>query len=219
MNFNLVRICALGVILLSSNQALADRDFGVGVKVGTLGAGIEGTWRPLPYLDVRLGANYYEFKDSGSQSGINYDATLNLESFYGTVNFRFPLSPLRVTAGMFSNGNEFNLASQDSTLITIGDTTYPSASVGKLSSTTSFDSTAPYLGVGFDFTVLGKVGLNLDFGVLWQGDPQVSLFADGPIASDPGFQANLEEERNQLLDEVSDYKAWPVLSLGFVYNF
>ena len=64
-----------------------------------------------------------------------------------------------------------------------------------------------------------KVGLNLDFGVLWQGDPQVSLFADGPIASDPGFQANLEEERNQLLDEVSDYKAWPVLSLGFVYNF
>ena len=30
---------------------------------------------------------------------------------------------------------------------------------------------------------------------------------------------SLEAERLELEDEMSDYKAWPVLSLGFVYNF
>ena len=29
----------------------------------------------------------------------------------------------------------------------------------------------------------------------------------------------LEAERQDLEDEISDYKAWPVVSLAFVYNF
>ena len=68
-------------------------------------------------------------------------------------------------------------------------------------------------------TVLGKVGLNLDFGVLWQGDPEVTLAASGPLGSDPVFQESLEAERQELVEEVEDFKAWPVVTLGFVYNF
>jgi len=213
------RAATVLAFLVFSQAASADNDFGLGVKVGTLGAGVEGTWRPLPYLDVRIGANAYDFEDTGSQAGVNYDAELNLESYYGTVNFRFPMSPMRLTAGAFGNGNEVNLVSQDSTFITIGGETYPSAAVGTLTSKTAFSGTAPYLGVGFDFTVFRKVGMNLDFGVLWQGEPEVTLTADGPLAADPDFQANLEAERQELFDEVKDFKAWPVLSLGFVFNF
>ena len=29
----------------------------------------------------------------------------------------------------------------------------------------------------------------------------------------------LDAERAALEDDISDYKAWPVISLGFVYNF
>ena len=91
--------------------------------------------------------------------------------------------------------------------------------MGTLRSSSTFASTSPYLGFGFDFTVLDKVGLNLDLGVLWQGEPDVTLTADGLLASDPTFLAALEDERVQLEDEVSDFKAWPVISIGFVYNF
>ena len=63
------------------------------------------------------------------------------------------------------------------------------------------------------------MGLNLDLGVLWQGDPEVAINADGVLASDPIFQSALEAERQELDDEISDYKAWPVISLGFVVNF
>ena len=214
-----VKAGVVALAILIGGNASADQKLGIGAKAGTLGFGIEGTWRPLPYMDLRLGGNTFDYDDNGSQAGINYDATLALETFYATANFRFPLSPFRVTAGVFSNGNEIQMTSADNTSFTIGGITYTPAEVGTLSSTTSFDSTAPYLGFGYDFTVMDRVGLNLDFGVLWQGDPAVTLAADGLLAGDPTFQSALEAERQELEDEMSDFKAWPVISLGFVVNF
>jgi len=213
------RLCLLTAALLAAGAAHADNDFGLGVKAGTLGLGLEASWQPLPYIELRVGANSYDYDDSGSQAGINYDATLALESFYGTANFHFPISPMRLTAGIYSNGNELVLLNEDLQDKNIGGIVYPGSDIGVLQSTTSFASSAPYLGIGFDFTLAGKVGLNLDFGVLWQGEPEVELSANGALASDPSFQAALEVERQQLEDEVSDFKAWPVVSLGFVYKF
>ena len=221
---NLISKSALVMLaLLAGNTASAD--FGVGLKAGTLGLGLEGRWSALPWLDVRVGVNSFEYDDDGSQAGINYDATFSLDSFYATGNFRFPLSPFRVTAGVVSNGNEFVMASQDSgdVFIDIGDSTFNTADVGTLQSTTSFASTAPYLGVGYDFEIFGKVGLNLDFGVLWQGEPEVTLEATGlesaPAAVQSVLTTELENERLALEDEMSDFKAWPVVSIGFIYNF
>ena len=230
------------VALLASGAASADQNIWMGLKAGTLGLGVEAAWRPLPWFDVRAGANQFTYDDTGSQAGVNYDAELSLDSFYATANFRFPLSPMRFTAGLYSNGNELELTSRDAAAIDIaagqlklipvavktsrdaaaidiGGTVYPAASVGTLNSVTSFQSTAPYAGVGFDFDVFGKVGLNLDFGVLWQGDPDVTLTADGILATDPTFQDALEAERQELINEVEDYKAWPVVSVGFTYKF
>lgn len=214
-----LRLGAAILLSLGTAVAHADLNLGVGIKAGTLGAGVEAKWRPLPYMDLRLGANLYELDDSGSQAGINYDATLNLESFYGTLNLRFPMTPLRFTAGAYSNGNELLLVSQETNLIDVGGTSYPSAAVGTLSSTTSFPGVSPYLGIGLDFSVFNRVGLYLDFGVLWQGEPDVTLTADGLLAGDPAFQESLEQERLELFTEFSDFKAWPVASLGFFVNF
>lgn len=214
------QIIAAVLLLAFSVPALADKTFGIGAKAGTLGIGVEGTWRALPWIDLRLGMNRYDYDDSGFYAGVPYDGTLALDTYYGTANFRFPLSPFRVTAGLYQNGNELQLQSQaPAGTYNIGGIEFDAADVGTLSSVSSFDGTAPYLGVGYDFTVLGRVGLNLDFGVLWQGEADVSLTADGVLASDPIFQDALEVERQELEDEVSDYKAWPVISLGFVVNF
>lgn len=213
------------VALVLATSGVANADFGAGIKAGTLGLGIEGRWSALPWLDIRLGANQYDFDVSGRQAGIEYDSTLALDNYYLTGNFRFPLSPFRVTAGAFSNGNELLMASQDTggADFVIDGQPFAAADVGVLQSTTSFDATAPYLGVGYDFEIFGKVGLNLDFGVLWQGEPLVSLEATGLESAPSDVQAllipALENERLELEDEISDYKAWPVVSLSFVYNF
>lgn len=204
---------------LATTTATADNDFGIGLKAGTLGLGLEASWQPLPYIDVRLGANAYDYEDSGTQAGVPYDAILALETFYATGNFHFPVSPMRFTAGLYSNGNEFQMLNNEGTDIDIGGITYPGTGIGTLRSVTSFGSTSPYLGIGFDFTLAGKVGLNLDFGVLWQDEPEVTLTADGLLAQDAGFLASLEAERLELEDEMSDFKAWPVVSLGVFYKF
>jgi hypothetical protein len=207
------------LILLAAGTANADNDFGIGIKAGTLGLGLEASWQPLPFIELRVGANSYDYQDNGSQAGIDYDATLALQSFYGTANFHFPISPMRVTAGIFANGNEFQMLNDDQQDKNIGGIVFAGSDIGTLESTTSFASSAPYLGIGFDFTVAGKVGMNLDFGVLWQGEPEVALSASGALSTDAGFQAALELERRQLEDEVSNFKAWPVVSLGIVYKF
>lgn len=223
MSKSITKAVLLALVLVSSSAANAD--LGLGVKAGTLGLGIEGRWSPLPWLDMRLGANQYDFGTSGSQAGIDYDATLAMDTYYLTGNFRFPLSPFRITAGAFSNGNELQMTSQD-TLgadFNIGGVPFSSADVGALQSITSFGSTAPYFGFGYDFEAFGKVGFNLDFGVLWQGEPTVSLNATGLDTAPAQIQAllipALEAERLELENEISDYKAWPVISLSFVYNF
>jgi len=213
------------VALFLAASATANADFGVGFKAGTLGLGIEGRWSPLPWFDVRAGLNRYDYDDTGSQAGINYDATFAADNYFLTGNIRFPLSPFRVTVGAFSNGNELQLTSQDTSgaNFNIGGVSFSSADVGSLQSVTSFSNTAPYLGVGYDFEIFGKVGLNFDFGVLWQGEPSVSLLATGltnlPQPLQDQLTTALEAERLELEDDVSDYKAWPVISLAFVYNF
>ena len=215
-----LKLCTLLLALAASSTALADHNFGVGVKAGTLGLGVEGTWRPLPYIDFRAGFNQYDYNDNGFYGGINYDAEISLDNYYVTGNLRFPLSPFRLTGGLYSNGNEFNAVSGDNgAIILIGGDPYPAAAVGTVSATAAFDSTSPYFGVGFDFTLLGKVGMNLDFGVLWQGSPQISMATDGLLSGDPTFEASLDAERAELENELGDYKAWPVVSLGFVFNF
>ena len=205
--------------LLAASVANADNDFGIGVKAGTLGLGLEASWKPLPYMDIRIGASSYDYDNNGNYAGINYDSTIALDQYYATANFHFPISPMRITAGIYSNGNEVLLLNDSGDDLNIGGITYPGASIGTLSSTTSFSDRAPYLGIGFDFTLAGKVGLNLDLGVLWQGDPEVTLEADGILGLDPNFQDALEAERQALEDDLSDFKAWPVISLGFVYKF
>ena len=223
INF-LSRAVVLTAALLLGSNALADDNLWFGVKAGTLGIGLEASWRPLPWLDLRAGANQYDYDDTGSQAGINYDGTLALETFYTTANFRFPLSPFRMTVGAFSNGNEVELVSQDMPFYEIGGIPYSPTEVGTLRSGAVFEDFAPYLGAGFDFNVFGRVGLALDFGVLWQGEPIVTLTSDGTLATDPSpagdlFRSALETERQELESEVEDFKAYPVISIGFNFNF
>ena len=215
MKFRTLKATLAAIALLASGSAAAD--FGVGVKAGTLGIGLEGRWDPpVPWFDLRVGLNQYDYADNGDYAGINYDATLALDNYYLTANLKFPVSPFRFTVGAFSNGNEMQLQSTDTLGGIWGN------AVG-LESVTSFDSTAPYAGFGFDFELFGKAGLNLDFGVLWQGDPAVTLLpTNWDSLSGPEqalLQPLLDAERAQLEDEMSDLKAWPVISLAFVYNF
>ena len=221
MRTTFAKAVVLSAALLLGSNAMANDNIWFGVKAGTLGLGLEASWRPIPWFDIRAGLNRFDFDVSGTQAGIDYDATLALETYYATANFRFPLSPFRMTLGAYSNGNEVEISSLPAGSYLIGNNPIPftAAEVGTVRSTISFDSVAPYGGAGFDFSVAGRLGLALDFGVLLQGEPIVTATADGLLALDPGFLAELEVERQELESEASSLKAYPVISIGFSFNF
>ncbi len=218
MNKSRCHVAVLALGALFTQSAIADDNLWFGVKAGTLGLGLEETWRPVPYLDLRAGLNKYDYNMGGSQAGVDYDSDLKLDSTYVTANFRVPLNPFRFTVGVFSNGNELSMVSQGA-IGTIGGVSYLPSEIGTLRSTTSFESTAPYLGFGFDFRAFDKVGINLDFGFLWQDSPIVTMTSDGTLSGDPVFDAALELERQELENDLEDFEVYPVISLGFAVNF
>jgi hypothetical protein len=213
-------IVLLAALAFSANASAKD-SLWFGVKAGTLGFGGEVSWRPIEWLDLRAGANFYDYDESGSQAGINYDGTLALNTYYLTGNFRFPLSPFRLTVGAYANDNEVQLVSQDMASYLIGDnpTPYSPGDIGTITSVASFDSVAPYIGAGFDFDILDRLGLSLDFGVLLQGEPTITMTADGLLASDPALLADLNAEIAELQSEFENLKLYPVVSIGFNFNF
>ena len=201
--------------LVAAASARADDRWWLGVKAGTLGLGLEAAWRPLPWLDLRAGLNAWEHDDEDSEAGIDYTATLDLRTHYATANLLLPATPFRLTAGVFDNRNELGLVSRETGPVEIGGSVFAPAEVGTLQGLVSFDDVAPYAGIGFDFGLPGRFGLNLDLGVLFQGGPAVALSADGALANDPAFVAALEAERAELEAEVDRYDLYPVASLTF----
>jgi len=219
MSNSRILFAAMTLGMLAATPAVANDNFWLGVKGGTLGVGMEATWRPIPFFDLRAGGNTFTYDTDDSYSGVEYDVDLDMQTFFATANLRMPTSPFRLSAGLYSNGNKLALASRDSATYEIGDMTYTAGEVGSLTGSIGFDSTAPYLGVGADFRIANRFGLNLDLGVLWQGSARVGVGVTGPIASDPTFMMDLETERLQLEEDLDDFKAYPVASLGFSWNF
>lgn len=213
------RLLLAAALLALGSAASANDSLWFGAKAGTLGLGLEARWQPIPWFDLRAGMNRFDYDDDGAQAGVLYDATLELDTVYATANLRFPLSPMRLSLGVFDNSNALQLESRETGNFVIGGQTYTGDEVGQLRSSSTFDSPSPYLGLGFDFELMNRLGLNLDLGVLWQGDPTVTLTSDGTLASDPVFQQSLENERRELESEAEDFKAWPVISLGLHFNF
>jgi len=118
MNKSISKTALLALLLAFSGAANAD--FGVGVKAGSLGLGVEGRWSPIPWFDLRMGVNRYDYDVTGSQAGVDYNSTLEMDTYFLTTNFRFPLSPFRLTAGAYSNGNALRMSSRDTGGVLLG---------------------------------------------------------------------------------------------------
>jgi hypothetical protein len=49
--------------------------------------------------------------------------------------------------------------------------------------------------------------------------PKVSLQAAGPLASDPIHRRALAQEEDEIEDDLSDFKLYPIVSISFFFRF
>lgn len=80
---------------------------------------------------------------------------------------------------------------------TIGNTVYTSAQVGALNGKLDFDKVAPYVGIGWGnpFGKSSRWSISLDLGTMLQDSPNVELNANGLLASNAAFMADLNREK------------------------
>lgn len=215
--FSLLLISATAV-----TPALADvpGETSMALRASTLGFGIELAHElPVTNLSARLGWNGYTHDMNDTVEGIPYDMEFKLGSVVALLDWRPWGTLTHFTTGLVFNGNEILAASQVATSYTVGGVTYNAADVGNLSGKTTFDSVAPYAGLGWNVPIFLKTALKFELGVVMQGSPKVTLEADGPLASDPLFQDELAAETQQFQKDIEDYKFYPVIAVGVSRSF
>ncbi|HEX5419914.1 MAG TPA: hypothetical protein VFY39_07930, partial [Gammaproteobacteria bacterium] len=149
-----------------------------------------------------------------------YDFDLDWDSLSLALDFHPGGGPFRLSAGFLRNDNSLAAVSRPASNIAVGGSVYTPAQVGTLSARVSFDKTAPFLGLGWDWSQRTRMfGLSFDFGVLDQGAPQVSLTANGGLAASPIFADDVARERAQLRSSLESYDLIPYATLGFVFRF
>jgi hypothetical protein len=215
----------MGALFLGLASSVASADVGVLLKGGTLGAGVDVTKGVSESFGIRLQGNGLSYEDEFTESDVEYDGDIDLRSAGLLLDWHPFSGVFRISAGGYWNGNEVSATGRPTGgTFEINGVTYPASAVGTLDGKIDFDSFAPYLGIGFGSAPKAKGGLSfsLDLGVLYQGEPNVSLTAVcGPIppASCAQLQSDVAAEEAELREAVKDYKFYPVISIGIGYRF
>ncbi len=209
--------------ILASPVSLADTS--LGLRVGTLGGGIELAHAFTGTLGFRVAASGLNYNTTETYESVDYDAKLKLAT--GQLLFDwFPFSNnFRISAGAMYNGNKLTLVGKPSAggTYTIDGNTFSAADVGALNGKVDFRTTAPYLGLGYGRPIGKGLSLTADLGVLFQGSPRTTLTATCGAATAPAtcaqIQSGVAAEQASLENDMDKFQYYPVLSIGLAYVF
>lgn len=216
-------LLAAALALTSFASLSAAQNVALGLKAGTLGAGLDLTVGLAPVVNLRVGAQAFSYSRTLSEEGISYDGKADLRSAWLLLDFHPGGKGTRVSAGGVYSRNKVTGASPSSGTVTVNGVAYPVAAVGSIDGEATANDVCPYLGLGWGNAVRpgSPVRFAFDVGVLYQGAPKVSLTAHprNPALVPPAFFADLEKERQKVEDDASKYKLYPVVNLGLSYRF
>lgn len=197
----------------------------VGVKVGSTGLGIELSHVITDTINVRTGFNAYNFIYDSTQSGVEYEVELKLQSYSALLDWHPSSTYFRFSAGIFYNANSvaFKSTGTDGSY-PIGNAIYNFTNA-EINGNIDLNTYSPYVGIGWSNALKksSKWHYSFDLGFLYQGQPQVSLNAQGNIGlldinNVPGFSENLRQEEQNLEDGLGILQYYPVVTFGVSYT-
>jgi len=199
------------------------RNYDVGLRAGTLGAGVDISTPINEKLTVRFNINSFNYSRTEEIDGINYDGDLKLLTAGALLDY-FPFeSTFRLSAGAYYNNNKFTGTAKPLGPITINinGRDYTEADVGRLDTKITFNKFAPYLGFGWGSNANKKgFGFSFDIGAMYHGTPKTDL---NVVINNKNLENQINEdveaEKRSLEDEISKYKFYPVVMIGVNYTF
>ncbi|MDC0598696.1 hypothetical protein OAP18_02495 [Gammaproteobacteria bacterium] len=222
-----VGLCTAPLLFASLAQAQEEQGFTLGVKAGTTGTGVELGYSFSETLSLRGSYNYFESDVDVDDTDIEYKAEFNKSSLALMLDWHPWENSFRFSAGAYSHSdNNINLNARSTIAGTFefNNTTYDATNIGSVRGDVDFTKTTPYLGVGWGLNAFSdkKFALTLEFGVQFQGSPDVSLVANNCTL--PGIlcdqlNADIQVELAELDDDLEDFDIWPVANIGFAMKF
>lgn len=215
------------VVVLSSPARAQDVDrtrdtemtgrMGLVGHVGTLGLGAGFAVQVQPNLGLRASLNFVPFDINFEEDGIDYSLDWSSPHFLLLADF-YPAGRFRMNAGVMVSAADVDINGRPVGPTELGDVVYTPEEVGTLSGRVSTNTVSPYIGIGFGNPAASQVGFFLDLGVAFHGNPEVSVEADGVLASDPQFQRDLDVEVQEIQEDVENITVYPVLSIGMSFR-
>lgn len=197
--------------------------YNMGLKVGTLGVGIDVSTPINNSFAFRVNVNGATYSHSASEEDIDYDADLKFSNAGVLVDY-FPFESVgfHLSAGAYYNANKIEAQAQPNGTLTIDDVDYDASQIGSLDAKLDFDKFAPYVGLGWGNDSRSEgFGFSLDLGVL-VGKTNVDLTATRGVVDDATWaeiQNSVENEKAQLDDNLDKLNVYPVIMVGITYTF
>lgn len=212
---------------------------GIGAKVSLLGIGIEAATPIARRINLRGGFNFLNYNRDFNNDGIHYDGQLNFRSAEAHLDW-YLLGGFHLSPGvLFYNGNKVtaNASVPSGQTFTLGGTQYQSDPTGANPVTgtgqLTWPKAAPSILAGFGNMLprSGRhFGFNFEFGGEYMGAPTARLNLQGTAcntttgqcvnaATDPGVQSSIEGQENKINHDLSPFRFFPQISLGFGINF
>jgi hypothetical protein len=210
----------------------------IGLKVSSLGAGIEMATRLTARSNLRSGFNILNYERPFDNDGITYTGKLHLRS--AQVNYdwfprggAFHLSP----GVLIYNGNKLNadLLVSNGKSFQLDHNTYRSDPKDPIrgNATITFEKVAPEFLVGWGNLIPRRprhFSIPFEFGIVFHGQPNLTFDLQGKgcdskghhctaIASNPTGQREIADEREKISREIAVFRFYPVISTGFAFNF
>lgn len=221
-----MRLLVVGALAaLVAPHALSAQALGVAVRGGTMGFGAEGAVGFGQSVVVRAGLGLLPIEPNVAgflDLGDDVKAKLELPGSWYNLGVDLYLGgSFRIGGGMLRKPDDptLTITASSNDQVDIGDETYSGEDVSEIRGTLSAKNSAPYLIVGFGKHTSTGVGLFLDMGVAFLGDPQVTLEAtegNQTVIDSAAFQTQLAQEEQKVNDDLPVWakRYWPILSVG-----
>lgn len=200
----------------------ATAEVAIGGGIGTTGGIIEGQYSFNDYVSVRGNFNTFTYGIDEDYDDVEYDADLDFSNFGAFLDVHPFNNSFMITGGAYFGDKKIEGTGRPTQAVQIGDTVFTPAQIGTLSLDAEADDTAPFIGIGWDntFRTTGNWGFKIIGGAMFSGEPDVELKSNGGVFSnDPTFQAELEQEEQNIREDIEDFKVYPVVQIGVTYRF
>jgi outer membrane protein W len=209
--------------VLKIDELKSQRVYNTGIKLGTLGLGLDISTPINDKLSARFNLNGATYTDTQEEDDNEYEGTLDLLTA-GVLLDYYPFeNNFRLSTGLYYNGNGFDgtIVPTSTTTIDIDGKEYTTDDINRLNSDVSFQNIAPYVGLGWGSDAHDNGwGFTIDLGVIYHGKADVNLEADiKDLARKEEIDAAVKKEEQSVEDDLNDFQFYPVVMIGANYSF